>query len=227
MTLWWCWGLLSTAKPSLFPADPDQLPQSLLMGKVLQPYHPGSPPLSSLQFVHAFPVPGPKTGLSISMWREKCHTERDNPFPLPLSYTPGHTVQKLLAAFAVTAHLSGVQLIALYDLGAPLQHCRAAPQPHPLTVLLRGIIISRCQGHICIKKKCFRTFWVYNFNYFCEQIMKMFLPSLKKSSNIFFKQQSFSSLWDSGNAFCHLLKKKALIVTKLSVKNWRLQKVEG
>lgn len=86
MTLWWCWGLLSTPKPSLFPADPDQLPQSLLMGQVLQPYHPGNPPLSSLQFVHVFPVLGPKTGLSIwMMWCEECHTQGDNPFPWPLS----------------------------------------------------------------------------------------------------------------------------------------------
>lgn len=67
-TLWWCWGLLSTPKLSLFPADPDQLPQSLLTGQVLQPCHPGSPPLSSLQFVHVFPLLGSKAGLSIWMW---------------------------------------------------------------------------------------------------------------------------------------------------------------
>lgn len=34
----------------------------------LTPHHPGSPPLSSLQFAYVSPVLGPKTGLSIWMW---------------------------------------------------------------------------------------------------------------------------------------------------------------
>lgn len=210
MTLWWCWGLLSTPKPSLFPADPDRLPQSLLMGQVRRdsplttlgalPWAPSSLPMSLLCWV---PKLDSVFGCGVRSATQRGIVSSPDLWALSLV-----TVQKLLAAFAVRAHL-GVQLIALYDLGAALQHCRAAPQSHPSD---SGVAVGH--NFQVLRKYLHQGKMLQNllgniiFTSSVNKEWRCFLPNLKKVSNIFFKQQSFPSLWESGNAFCHLLEKK-------------------
>lgn len=72
------------------------------------------------------------------------------------------------------------------------QGCTAELLPSPILWQCRCRVSSfpAAKQVSASRKNASEHFWVYNFNYSCEQIMKMFLPSLKKNPATFSSSNS-------------------------------------